>query len=192
MYSVDKKYSTTTEVKKSKFITYLVTIEEYNSGLIKVLKEQNPKANHIVYSLRYINEHNQIVENSSDDGEPKGSAGVPSLNVLRGKELINCAVLIVRYFGGIKLGRGGMARAYSLATKDVIDSADLLLYQKQIEYIFHTSYSGVDRVGHTLKGLGITQIERDFNADGVEWIVKGNQEQIDEVTNMDREVFKFL
>ena len=192
MYSVDKKYSTTTEVKKSKFITYLVTIEEYNSGLIKVLKEQNPKANHIVYSLRYINEHNQIVENSSDDGEPKGSAGVPSLNVLRGKELINCAVLIVRYFGGIKLGRGGMARAYSLATKDVIDSADLLLYQKQIEYIFHTSYSGVDRVGHTLKGLGITQIQRDFNADGVEWRVKGNQEQIDEVTDMDREVFKFL
>jgi len=192
MYSVDKKYSTTTEVKKSKFITYLVTIEEYNSGLIKVLKEQNPKANHIVYSLRYINEHNQIVENSSDDGEPKGSAGVPSLNVLRGKELINCAVLIVRYFGGIKLGRGGMARAYSLATKDVIDSADLLLYQKQIEYIFHTSYSGVDRVGHTLNGLGITQIQRDFNADGVEWRVKGNQEQIDEVTNMDREVFKFL
>lgn len=87
----------TTEVKRSKFITQIIPISEF-LGLQEKLKKEHPKANHVVYALRYLNEFDQIVENSSDDGEPKGCAGVPVLNVLRGGELINCAVLIVRYF----------------------------------------------------------------------------------------------
>ncbi len=83
-----------------------------------------------MYAIRYLNEYNQIVENSSDDGEPKGCAGVPALNILRGKDLINCAVLIVRYFGGIKLGTGGMARAYALSVKEVIEISDIIEYKK--------------------------------------------------------------
>ncbi|HSR74465.1 MAG TPA: YigZ family protein, partial [Sulfurovum sp.] len=76
-------------------------------GLQSKLKVEHPKANHVVYALRYLNEFDQVVENFSDDGEPKGCAGTPALNVLRGEGLVNCAVLIVRYFGGIKLGTGG-------------------------------------------------------------------------------------
>jgi len=68
------------------------------------LRESHPKARHIVYAYRELNEFEQIVENSSDDGEPKGSSGVPVLNVLRGEDFINVAILVVRYFGGIKLG----------------------------------------------------------------------------------------
>ena len=102
MQTVERTYESLTEVKRSKFITYLVPISEYD-GLQEKLKAENPKANHVVYALRYMNEYEQIVENSSDDGEPKGCAGTPALNVLRGENIINCAVLIVRYFGGIKL-----------------------------------------------------------------------------------------
>ena len=116
-----------TEVNRSKFITYLVPIGEFD-GLQERLKAQNPKANHVVYALRYLNEYDQVVENSSDDGEPKGCAGVPVLNVLRGEDVINCAVLIVRYFGGIKLGTGGMARAYADAVKNVLGEAALVPY----------------------------------------------------------------
>jgi len=112
------------------------------------------------------------------DGEPKGCAGTPALNVLRGEELINCAVLIVRYFGGIKLGTGGMARAYALAVKDVLNEAVLILYEKQIEHSFATSYSEVDRTLYFLKQIGISHYERDFGIDNVMWKVRSSQKNI--------------
>ena len=81
---------------------------------------------------RYINEFDQIVENQTDDGEPKGSAGKPSLDVLRGAELVNTALITVRYFGGIKLGIGGMVRAYGGAVNEVISQSNLVKYEKLI------------------------------------------------------------
>jgi len=90
------------EVKKSTFTSFLLPyplFENYHD----TLKQAHPKASHIIWAFRYINEHGQIVEGGSDDGEPKGVAAAPSLNVLRGQELINTALLTVRYFGGTKL-----------------------------------------------------------------------------------------
>jgi len=181
--TVEKPFESLTEVKRSKFFTHLVPIAQYE-GLQTKLKTENPKANHVVYALRYFNEFDQIIENSSDDGEPKGCAGMPALNVLRGKDLVNCAVLIVRYFGGIKLGTGGMARAYAQAVKDVLNEAELLAYEKQIEYLFETSYSEVDKIMHTLKQLGITEYERDFGVDHVQWKIRGSKEKVDILKNM--------
>ena len=178
MNTIEKAYSTTTEVNRSKFITHLVPISEYK-GLQNRLKAEHPKANHVVYALRYLNEFEQVVENSSDDGEPKGCAGVPALNVLRGEALINCAVLIVRYFGGIKLGTGGMARAYALAVKDVLKETNLIPYEKEIEYVFETSYSDVNKILYRLKQLGLVQYERDFGVNSVEWKIRGSEEKID-------------
>ncbi|RLA57406.1 MAG: YigZ family protein, partial [Epsilonproteobacteria bacterium] len=159
------------------FLTHLVPIKEYE-GLQAKLKAQHPKANHVVYALRYLNEFEQVVENASDDGEPKGCAGTPTLNVLRGEKLINCAVLIVRYFGGIKLGTGGMARAYALAAKDVLYEATFLTYEKQVEYVFETSYSDVDKTLYKLKQLGITVYEREFGIAKVNWIIIANEDAI--------------
>jgi uncharacterized YigZ family protein len=179
MQTIEASFSHTTEVSRSKFITYLVPISEYE-GLQKKLKDENPKANHVVYALRSLNEFVQVVENSSDDGEPKGCAGVPALNVLRGEELINCAVLIVRYFGGIKLGTGGMARAYALAVKNVLAEATLVTYEKKVSYSFYTSYSDVDKTLYRFKKLGITQYERDFGVKGVDWKIVGSEEKINQ------------
>jgi uncharacterized YigZ family protein len=176
--TVEKSYDALTEVNRSKFITHLVPIAEYE-GLQNRLKVEHPKANHVVYALRYLNEYEQVVENASDDGEPKGCAGTPALNVLRGENMINCAVLIVRYFGGIKLGTGGMARAYALAVKDVLNESVLIPYEKVIEYAFKTSYSDVDKTLYQLKQLGIIQYERDFGIDGVDWKISGSEEKID-------------
>ena len=167
----------TTEVKRSKFITHLVPISEYE-GLQSKLKSEYPKANHVVYALRYLNEHEQTVENFSDDNEPKGCAGVPALNVLRGKELINCAVLIVRYFGGIKLGTGGMARAYALSVKNVLHEAVLVPYEKEIEIIFSCKYNEVNKTLYILKQLNLTNFERDFGVDKVVWKLVGSEESI--------------
>ena len=179
MQTIETAFSSTTEVKHSKFITHLVPIAVYK-GLQEKLKKEHPKANHVVYALRYLNEYEQTVENSTDDNEPKGCAGVPALNVMRGQELINCAVLIVRYFGGIKLGTGGMARAYALSVKDVLKVATLVPYEKQMEYMFSTAYNEVDKTLYKLKKLNLTNYERDFGVANVAWKVLGSEEKIEE------------
>jgi uncharacterized YigZ family protein len=176
--TVERSYESLTEVKRSKFITYLVPISEYEGSQSR-LKAKHPKANHVVYALRYLNEYDQIVENFSDDGEPKGCAGTPALNVLRGEDIINCAVLIVRYFGGIKLGTGGMARAYALAVKNVLKEATLLKYEKEVSYTFSTSYSEVDKTLYKLKQSNIVEYEREFGIDGVEWRIVASKEKIE-------------
>jgi len=181
--TVEKPFESLTEVKRSKFFTHLVPITQYE-GLQAKLKTENPKANHVVYALRYMNDFDQIVEQSSDDGEPKGCAGTPALNVMRGQELIDCAVLIVRYFGGIKLGTGGMARAYAQAVKDILNEAELLAYEKQTSYDFFTSYTEIDKILYTLKQIGIFEYEREFGVEGVDWKIMGSEEKIDIFKNV--------
>ena len=134
--------------------------------------------------MRYLNAYDQIVENSSDDGEPKGCAGVPTLNVLRGEELINCAVLIVRYFGGIKLGTGGMARAYALSVKNVLKEAAFVAYEKQIRFSFETAYNEVDRTLYLFNQLGLVSYDREFGIDTVDWNVSGSESQIEKFKEM--------
>jgi len=180
LQTINETYSNTYHINRSKFIAYLTPIDEFKS-LQDRLHTEHPKATHIVYALRELNEFEQIVENSSDDREPKGCAGVPALNVLRGRELIGVAVLIVRYFGGIKLGTGGMIRAYGNATKEVIEIASLIEYQKLIEYSFETSYSRVDKTLYILKQLEIISFEREFGVDGVGWRVKADEESLEKL-----------
>ena len=170
MKVVKESFSSQIEVKKSIFIAHLVPFSKFNSTK-EQLKLKHKKANHIVWAYRKINQFNQIEEGSSDDGEPKGCAGVPALNVLRGEELVDVGVLIVRYFGGIKLGTGGMARAYSQATKSVIEVAKLKPYQKIESFEFESSYKALREIEYHLKSLNILEVSRDFQADRVKWRV---------------------
>jgi uncharacterized YigZ family protein len=179
MRTIEESFTSTYEVKKSKFIAYLVPISEFK-GMQDRLREQHPKARHVVYALRYLNEFDQIVENSSDDGEPKGSSAKPSLNVLRGEEMINVAVLIVRYFGGIKLGIGGLVRAYGNAVKGVIADSNAFLYEKMLKYHFHTPYNNIQKTEYILDKLEIIDIEREFLNDGVKWSIRATKEKIEE------------
>jgi uncharacterized YigZ family protein len=179
MWSVDQPYSVTTEVKRSKFIAHLVPMEAYESFASR-LKDQHPKASHIVTASRHLNGFDHIVEASSDDGEPKGSAGVPALNVLRGEEAINVSVLIVRYFGGIKLGTGGMARAYALAVKNLLDEVVKLPYEKRISWEFESSYAQVERILYQLKRLELCLDERRFEQ-RVWWHVSGAKASIEQL-----------
>jgi len=169
----------TYEIKKSKFIAHLVPIDDFK-GLQEKLRAEHPKARHVVYALRYLNEFEQIVENSSDDGEPKGSSAPPALNVLRGEEMINVAVLIVRYFGGVKLGIGGLVRAYGNAVKEVIAHSETILYEKMLKYDFYTTYSQVQRVEYLLKKFEISSVEREFLGEGVAWKIEAPKEKLEQ------------
>jgi len=152
----------THEVKQSKFIAHLMPYSSYKTTL-QELKMQHPKARHFVTAFRYLNEYDQVVEHSSDDGEPKGTSGKPSLMVLQGQEIINCAVIIVRYFGGTKLGTGGLVRAYSDAVNLVINEVLFYEYEKEIEKEITIDYSDVRLVEYTCEELNIKIIKKSFD-----------------------------
>ena len=164
------------EIKKSKFISFLVPINEFDALHIQ-LKEKHPKANHIVWAKRYLNEYEQIVENCSDDGEPKGTSGPPVLNVMRGCELIECGILVVRYFGGIKLGTGGLVRAYGSAAKDVIANANIISYIKKEPFKFSTMYSLVPRFEHFLEKENLHVDRREYKSESVVWFLNLSKEE---------------
>lgn len=166
MFYVDKEYSCTHEVKQSKFIAHLMPYSLYEEQL-QNLKNEHPKARHFVTAFRYLNEFDQVVEHSSDDGEPKGTSGKPSLMVLQGQDIINTAVIVVRYFGGTKLGTGGLVRAYSDAVNLVVNQSHFLAYEKEIQKELKIAYSDVRLVEYTCKELGIQIIQKDFEAEVV-------------------------
>ena len=99
------------EVKKSRFLAYVVSIDEFEKRL-QELKKKHKKARHFVWAYRY-EEDGVLKEKKDDDGEPSGSSGSAVLNVLQKKDILGYAVIVVRYFGGVKLGFGGLVRAYS-------------------------------------------------------------------------------
>ncbi len=178
MFQANKRTQTNHEVKKSVFTSYLLPFAHFNEE-IKTLQKQHTKANHIVWAYRYLNEFDQIVGNSTDDGEPKGCAGNPTLAQLRGSELINTALITVRYFGGIKLGTGGMVRAYSSSAQEVIKKAVLLTYEKKFPISFETPYSLVNRYEHYFNHEIIAYPSREFGATTVTWKMHLTQEEIE-------------
>lgn len=109
------------EINKSRFIAYrldISSLEEVKPFLDK-LKKEHKKARHICYA--YVYNKDVVSEKCSDDGEPGGTAGYPILNVIKKKNLTNVLVAVVRYFGGIKLGAGGLTRAYTKACAGVLN-----------------------------------------------------------------------
>lgn len=123
--SIKKNVETEIIVKKSKFICNLIKVESQKEAeeCIKKIKKKYYDARHNCVSYRVI-EDEQIVEKSSDDGEPSGTAGGPMLNILQKNNLCNVLVIVTRYFGGILLGTGGLVRAYSDATFEAINLAE--------------------------------------------------------------------
>ncbi len=109
------------EINKSKFIAYKFELEnlEQVKAHLEELKHAHKKATHICWAYVYNKE--VVSEKCSDDGEPSGTAGHPILNVIKKKNLTNTMVAVVRYFGGIKLGAGGLTRAYTKATASVLN-----------------------------------------------------------------------
>lgn len=107
----------TLEIKKSKFIAYYYEIysKEEADDVLELLRKEHKKARHIPYAYRI-----DSVVKKSDDKEPSGTAGLPIYNLIEINNLNNCFIAVVRYFGGIKLGAGGLLRAYANAAKEAI------------------------------------------------------------------------
>jgi len=169
----------THEVKQSKFIAHFMPYFLYEKQL-QLLQKEHPKARHFVTAFRYLNEYQQIVEHSSDDGEPKGTSGKPSLMVLQGQDIINSAVIIVRYFGGTKLGTGGLVRAYSDAVNLVLEESDFYEYIQEIEKEISIHYSEMRLLEYTCKEMEIQIVNKTFDMKVV-YILRATEEKIQNV-----------
>ena len=124
-------------IEKSRFITYLFPVEDAIKAkeIITELNKKYQDATHVVYAF--------ITENdvrSNDNGEPKGTAGMPTLEVLRKENMINVLAVTIRYFGGIKLGAGGLVRAYTKGVSDAMKNAVITHEEEITEISITTTY----------------------------------------------------
>ena len=130
--TITSNHTTEEEIKKSRFICHLkrVTSEEEARDFITAIKKEHYRANHSCSAM--IIGENSEVKRSSDDGEPSGTAGVPMLTVLEKQELTNVVAVVTRYFGGIKLGAGGLIRAYTGSVAQALNEIGLVTVKEQV------------------------------------------------------------
>ncbi len=137
-------------IKKSKFITEIIPIETEEEGrdFVSRVKKDHYKATHNVPVYTLGEKYEKI--KYSDDGEPSGTAAKPMLNVIQMREIINVAVVVTRYFGGIKLGAGGLVRAYSSAVVSALDTTEIVELDNFIEFSFAVDYPKLDLIEYEL------------------------------------------
>ena len=144
--SVKGECETQKIIEKSRFITTSKHIsgEEDAKDFIADIRRKFPDATHNCYA--YIADSLGNFPRFSDDGEPSGTAGMPILEVIKNKKLFETVVVVTRYFGGIKLGAGGLVRAYSGSAAENLEAAEKVLYETCSQSEYYVDYSSVDAV----------------------------------------------
>ncbi|MDO5725387.1 MAG: YigZ family protein [Tissierellia bacterium] len=141
-------------VKKSEFIGYTQFIETEAQALdfIDKIKSKNHDATHNCYA--YIIGEKAMVQRFSDDGEPSGTAGIPILEVMKRENIVNCVIVVTRYFGGIMLGAGGLIRAYSNGAVIAINNAKRVMMKEHYNIKFKYDYTHHGKIENILMNLG--------------------------------------
>lgn len=148
-------------VKKSRFIAEVFHIENEKdfAERMEVIKKKHRDAKHHVFAYRLADNS----ERYSDDGEPSGTAGVPILDILRGKKLYDVLIVVTRYFGGTLLGTGGLVKAYSDVTKLALENVSFKEMNLAVEYELEIPYDKFSSVQHYCSTNNITIKESSFS-----------------------------
>lgn len=152
MKSIQKEITSEIIINKSRFITILTNINDIDKVKEKLeeIKKQYKDATHYCYAY-IINNH----EKCSDNGEPSGTAGMPILNVLKQNDLTNILCVVIRYFGGIKLGAGGLIRAYSTSASVALNKAIITNLVNGYNITIEFSYNNLKQIDYLLKNIDI-------------------------------------
>lgn len=147
-------------IKNSRFICYLYKIKNINdiNTILNELKNEHKDATHHCYA--YIIDN---IKKSSDDGEPGGTAGIPILKVLENNNLNNILAVVIRYFGGIKLGAGGLVRAYTKSVTNTISNDNIVNLIKGYNIEIEFNYNQVKEIDYLLKDININNKIFDTN-----------------------------
>lgn len=152
----------TIEIKKSKFICQIkrVNTEEEGQHFIQSIKKDHYKANHSCSAM--IIGQDGLLKRSSDDGEPSGTAGLPMLTVLEKLDLRNVVAVVTRYFGGVKLGTGGLIRAYSSSVSDTIKSLGTVIIKELDGIKLQLTYQQYQTFNHFLAQENLQEYDTQF------------------------------
>lgn len=152
-------------IKKSRFIAHIAQThsEAEAKEFIQKIRDQESSATH--NCTAFIVMENVLIERMSDDGEPSGTAGSPILNVLQQQEMQNVTVVVTRYFGGIKLGAGGLIRAYSSTTAEAIKEIGLVENRIQQGFELTIPYHLFDKFENYAKNEKMLLEDKEFAAD---------------------------
>jgi uncharacterized YigZ family protein len=168
-------------IEKSRFISILTPIDDPNTikDYIKTLKVEYPKATHYCYAY-IING----IAHSTDDGEPSGTAGVPILKVLQASGIDNAILVVIRYFGGIKLGAGGVLRAYSNSASLVIKNSQIKEKNHYSSYFCKIDYSLEQLFTNNIKKLGGDIVNKEYEeAVNIKFYIK-NEKDLEELNTL--------
>lgn len=180
--------------KKSRFIAelYPVSSEEEALRILEKVKKRYWDARHHCWA--FIIGKEQPLERCSDDGEPSGTAGKPILEVLRGSALRNVLMVVTRYFGGTLLGTGGLVRAYTSASKEAVESAEIVIKISGYRLKIKTDYTGLGKIQYLLAQRGIEIQDSEYAENVVLTIVipkedeQGLIKELTEATNAQAEI----
>ena len=168
------------EIKKSRFICHAKRVynEEEARDFISAIKKEHYKATHNC-SAFIVGERSEI-KRTSDDGEPSGTAGIPMLGVLENHNLTNVCVVVTRYFGGIKLGAGGLIRAYAGSVALAVKEIGMIEIKEQAGIQIHMTYAQYQEYGNFLKEHNLIELETNFT-DQVDTMIFVDKERKDDI-----------
>ncbi|MCC0640731.1 MULTISPECIES: YigZ family protein [unclassified Clostridioides] len=168
-------------IEKSVFIGYAKPIqsEEEAVEFINEIKKKHKDANHNVWA--YTVGQNMNIQRYSDDGEPQGTAGIPTLEVIKKEDLRDVVVVVTRYFGGIKLGAGGLVRAYTKGAKLGLEAGKIISKVMYQEVKVKIDYTQLGKVQNELMNLGYF-IKDTIYEDNVEIIVYSKLEDVEKLS----------
>ncbi len=163
-------------IEKSRFLAYAAHTagEEEARAFLQDVRARHPLATHVCYA--FVADRLGNLMRFSDDGEPQGTAGMPILGVLRARKLFETAVAVVRYFGGIKLGAGGLTRAYSSSAAEALDRAAVCEYAVCTEVTVRVAYPEVNALTRFLEGRNV--LSREFSEKAA-FIIAVREEETD-------------
>lgn len=161
--TIKKNVSAEIVEKKSKFIANVFYVEsrEEAEDIIKSQKKKYHDARHNCYAYRVL-ENSTVIEKSSDDGEPSGTAGAPMLTLLSKPNIVNTLVIVTRYFGGVLLGTGGLVKAYSEATKNALEKAEITKIEEGFLYKIEIKYSDLENFKYFIKNNNASIIKEEY------------------------------
>ena len=144
--TINGEFENTNVIERSKFICYLKGVQDETQAkeYIEIIKKRHSLANHSCYA--YIADEKGLIQKFSDAGEPQGTAGLPMLEVLKNKRIFKTVAVVVRYFGGIKLGTGGLTRAYGGAVSDCLQVSKIAKMYSACVLQIITDYEGYSRL----------------------------------------------
>lgn len=159
-----KEGTSCVEIKKSEFLGYAahVKTEEEARNFLERIRKKHADARHHVYAY-LLSENNTM--RYSDDGEPQGTGGLPVLDILRKREISDGILVVVRYFGGILLGTGGLTRAYGGAAASAADDAGIARFTRYDVVRFHVNYTVFQRLSSFLRNFSVLRDGEEYGED---------------------------